>query len=74
MLGEYSNFYPTYIYLLYKVVIWYMVLEASAWNSHGLVLTVVGAGARFDYISTATKNPLAVVWTITQLLGVQKKP
>ena len=36
---------PTYIYLLYKVLLWYMVLEESAWNSLGLVLIVVGAGA-----------------------------
>ena len=38
-------FISTYIYLLYKVVTWYMALEAPTMEQSGLVSVVVGAGA-----------------------------
>ena len=38
-------FISTYIFLLYKVVIWYMALEAPSMEQSGLVSIVVGAGA-----------------------------
>ena len=38
-------FISTYIYLLYKVVMWYMALEAPTMEQSGLVSVVVGAGA-----------------------------
>ena len=38
-------FITTYIYLLYKVVIWYMDLAAPSMEQSGLVSVVVGAGA-----------------------------
>ena len=38
-------FITTYIYLLYKVVIWFMELPAPNFEQSGLVSIVVGAGA-----------------------------
>ena len=38
-------FITTYIYLLYKVVIWYMELPNPTMEQSGLVSIVVGAGA-----------------------------
>jgi len=38
-------FISTYIFLLYKVVMWYMALEAPTMEQSGLVSVVVGAGA-----------------------------
>jgi len=38
-------FITTYIYLLYKVVIWFMALPDPNMNQAGLVSVVVGAGA-----------------------------
>ena len=38
-------FITTYIYLLYKVVVWYMELPAPTMEQSGLVSVVVGAGA-----------------------------
>jgi hypothetical protein len=38
-------FISTYIYLLYKVVVWYMELPAPTMEQSGLVSVVVGAGA-----------------------------
>jgi len=38
-------FISTYIYLLYKVVIWYMNIPAPTMEQSGLVSIVVGAGA-----------------------------
>jgi hypothetical protein len=38
-------FISTYIFLLYKVVIWYMNLQAPTMEQSGLVSIVVGAGA-----------------------------
>ena len=38
-------FISTYIYLLYKVVIWYMEMPAPTMEQSGLVSIVVGAGA-----------------------------
>ena len=38
-------FITTYIYLLYKVVIWYMILADPSMEQSGLVSIVVGAGA-----------------------------
>ena len=38
-------FISTYIYLLYKVVIWYMNLVDPSMEQSGLVSIVVGAGA-----------------------------
>ena len=38
-------FITTYIYLLYKVVIWYMGIPAPTMEQSGLVSIVVGAGA-----------------------------
>ena len=38
-------FITTYIYLLYKVVIWYMAIPQPTMEQSGLVSIVVGAGA-----------------------------
>ena len=38
-------FITTYIYLLYKVVVWYMALPSPTMEQSGLVSVVVGAGA-----------------------------
>ncbi len=38
-------FISTYIFLLYKVVIWYMELPSPTMEQSGLVSIVVGAGA-----------------------------
>ena len=38
-------FISTYIFLLYKVTIWFMNLEAPTFEQSGLVSIVVGAGA-----------------------------
>ena len=38
-------FITTYIVLLYKVVVWFMALEAPNFEQSGLVSIVVGAGA-----------------------------
>ena len=38
-------FITTYIYLLYKVVIWFMALPTPNFEQSGLVSIVVGAGA-----------------------------
>ena len=40
-------FITTYIYLLYKVVIWYMNIADPTLEQSGLVSIVVGAGAAF---------------------------
>ncbi len=50
-------FITTYIYLLYKVVIWYMALEAPSMEQSGLVSIVVGAGAAwFGLYTGSSKN------------------
>ena len=51
-------FISTYIYLLYKVVMWYMALEAPTMEQSGLVSVVVGAGAAwFGLYTGSSKNP-----------------
>jgi hypothetical protein len=51
-------FISTYIFLLYKVVIWYMNLQAPTMEQSGLVSIVVGAGAAWFglYTSGPTKS------------------
>ena len=50
-------FISTYIYLLYKVVMWYMALEAPTMEQSGLVSVVVGAGAAwFGLYTGSSKN------------------
>ena len=51
-------FITTYIYLLYKVVIWYMELPNPTMEQSGLVSIVVGAGAAWFglYVNSAAKE------------------
>ena len=48
-------FISTYIYLLYKVVIWYMNIPASTMEQSGLVSIVVGAGAAWFGLYTGSR-------------------
>jgi hypothetical protein len=49
-------FITTYIFLLYKVVIWYMELNAPTMEQSGLVSIVVGAGAAWFGLYTGTSK------------------
>ena len=49
-------FITTYIFLLYKVVIWYMELQAPTMEQSGLVSIVVGAGAAWFCLYTGTSK------------------
>src|SRR5210317_431285 len=49
-------FITTYIFLLYKVVIWYMDLQAPIMEQSGLVSNVVGAGAAWFGLYTGTSK------------------
>ena len=49
-------FITTYIYLLYKVVIWYMNLAAPSMEQSGLVSVVVGAGAAWFGLYTGSSK------------------
>ena len=49
-------FISTYIYLLYKVVIWYMALGAPTMEQSGLVSVVVGAGAAWFGLYTGSSK------------------
>jgi len=48
-------FICTYIYLLYKVVVWFMALPDPNMNQAGLVSVVVGAGAAWFGLYTQSK-------------------
>ena len=48
-------FITTYIFLLYKVVIWYMDLAAPTMEQSGLVGIVVGAGAAWFGLYTGSR-------------------
>ena len=48
-------FITTYIYLLYKVVVWYMELPAPTMEQSGLVSIVVGAGAAWFGLYTGSR-------------------
>ena len=48
-------FITTYIFLLYKVVIWYMELAAPTMEQSGLVSIVVGAGAAWFGLYTGSR-------------------
>jgi hypothetical protein len=49
-------FISTYIYLLYKVVMWYMALQAPTMEQSGLVSVVVGAGAAWFGLYTGSSK------------------
>ena len=49
-------FISTYIYLLYKVVMWYMALEIPTMEQSGLVSVVVGAGAAWFGLYTGSSK------------------
>ena len=49
-------FITTYIYLLYKVVVWYMEMPAPTTEQSGLVSIVVGAGAAWFGLYTGTSK------------------
>jgi len=49
-------FISMYIYLLYKVVMWYMALEAPSMEQSGLVSVVVGAGAAWFGLYTGSSK------------------
>jgi len=49
-------FITTYIYLLYKVVVWYMNLPDPTMEQSGLVSIVVGAGAAWFGLYTGTSK------------------
>ena len=48
-------FITTYIYLLYKVVVWYMNLSQPSMEQSGLVSIVVGAGAAWFGLYTGSR-------------------
>jgi len=49
-------FISTYIYLLYKVVTWYMALPNPTMEQSGLVSIVVGAGAAWFGLYTGSSK------------------
>ena len=49
-------FLTVYIVLLYKVVLWYMALNAPSMEQSGLVSIVVGAGAAWFGLYTGTSK------------------
>ena len=49
-------FITTYIFLLYKVTIWFMNLEAPTFEQSGLVSIVVGAGAAWFGLYAGTSK------------------
>ena len=49
-------FISTYGYLLYKVVTWYMALEAPTMEHSGVVSVVVGAGAAWVGLYTGSSK------------------
>ena len=49
-------FITTYIYLLYKVVTWYMALPSPTMEQSGLVSVVVGAGAAWFGLYTGSSK------------------
>ena len=49
-------FITTYIFLLYKVVIWYMDLQAPTLEQSGLISIVVGAGAAWFGLYTGSSR------------------
>ena len=49
-------FISTYIFLLYKVTIWFMNLEAPTFEQSGLVSIVVGAGAAWFGLYAVTSK------------------
>jgi hypothetical protein len=51
-------FLSMYIYLLYKVVIWFMTLDAPTMEQAGLVSIIVGVGAPWftSYLSAPAKT------------------
>ena len=49
-------FISTYIYLLYKVVLWYMALPSPSMEQSGLVSIVVGAGAAWFGLYTGSRS------------------
>ena len=49
-------FITTYIYLLYKVVTWYMALPNPTMEQSGLVSIVVGAGAEWFGLYTGSSK------------------
>lgn len=49
-------FITTYIYLLYKCVIWYMNLPSPTMEQSGLISVVVGAGAAWFGLYTGSRK------------------
>ena len=49
-------FISTYIFLLYKVTIWFMNLEAPTFEQSGLLSIVVGAGAAWFGLYAGTSK------------------
>ena len=49
-------FISTYIYLLYKVVVWYMNIPTPTMEQSGLVSIVVGAGAAWFGLYTGSSS------------------
>ena len=49
-------FISTYIFLLYKVTIWFMNLDAPTFEQSGLVSIVVGAGAAWFGLYAGTSK------------------
>ena len=49
-------FISTYIFLLYKVTIWFMNLEAPTFEQSGLVSIVVGTGAAWFGLYAGTSK------------------
>ena len=55
-LGEFIARGFAFIFLLYKVVIWYMDLAAPTMEQSGLVSIVVGAGAAWFGLYTGSRS------------------
>ena len=51
-------FITTYIYLLYKVVLWYMALPSPTMEQSGLISIVVGAGAAWFGLYTGSSKKI----------------
>ena len=49
-------FITTYIFLLYKCVIWFMALESPTLEQSGLISVVVGAGAAWFGLYTSSRK------------------
>ena len=67
-------FITTYIYLLYKVVIWYMNIPQPSMEQSGLVSIVVGAGAAWFGLYTGSRACLLYTSPSPRDLSTSRMP